>query len=736
VHDEGCKIGLQIAHSIYGADVRIEELSKEDCYGIIDDFTNGALRAKEAGFDAIELHYAHTYTMADFISRRTNIRTDEFGGDIYGRMFIHLEILKKVREICGPDFPIFARISAEEFVVGGNTIVQSRIFACELVKNGVDCMDVSAGVRFDDAHVKGYSDQRGKPTIEYPDGPNVYLAEDIKRHVDVPVIAVGKLGNPDFAESVIASGRADLIAVARQLIADPMWVRKIKDECNDLITECLYCTECLYERHDPKAYIHCMRYTCQNACPAGVEVPLYMDLARKGDYMEAYKTIQEENPLVLTCGRVCNHACESMCNRVKIDEPIAIRDVKRFITDRLIEYEKEFPLPEISPENGKKIAIIGSGPSGLSCAFYLRRKGYSVTVFEALPVIGGVLAVGLPEYRLPPEKLEKELSVFKRMGVTFKTNKKLGKDFPMNHLVSSGFNATYIAVGSSAERKLGIPGEDTEGVTYGIDLLRKSRLDKNSASSEVANRRVLIIGGGNVAVDCARVALRLGASCVILCCLEERDSMPAFASEVLGAEEEGIIFHCGWGPEEITISDGHVSGVRFAKCLSLFDNEGKFAPAFDHGRNVAIESDYVVIAIGQTLDRTFADMDTDKFEFGGNTVKASFRCITNTSGVYAGGDCATGPQTVVGAVAMGKEAASSIDRYLGGDGRIQKKKTTARALSFPVDEAPRERMKIPSVDAGTRKKTFEESVMGLTEESCKQEVGRCLRCDVLKVSKL
>ncbi|HBA53301.1 MAG TPA: hypothetical protein DCZ04_02275, partial [Syntrophorhabdus aromaticivorans] len=338
-------------------------------------------------------------------------------------------------------YPVFARISAEEFVVGGNTIVQSRIFAKELVANGVDCMDVSAGVRFDDAPVKGYSDQRGKPGIEYPDGPNVYLAEDIKKHVNVPVVTVGKLGDPKFANEVIESGRADMVALARPLIADSMWLKKARDRRYDHIKECLYCTECLYERHDPKAPVHCMRYTCQNACPSNVPVPIYLDLARQKRYEEAYRVIQAENPLVLACGRVCNHPCEDLCNRVKIDEPIAINGVKRFITDVLLKQNGVLPVPEVAKSNGKKIAVIGSGPSGLSCAFYLQKKGYSVTVFEETSKIGGMLVLGLPAYRLPREIFEKELDVYRSMGVKFETNKKLGVDFTLESLRDMGFVA-------------------------------------------------------------------------------------------------------------------------------------------------------------------------------------------------------------------------------------------------------------------------------------------------------
>ena len=344
--------------------------------------------------------------------------------------------------------------------------------------------------------------------------------------------------------------------------------------------------------------------------------------------------------------------------------------------------------------------------------------------------------MGLPEYRLPREKLDREIDVFRDMGVEFRTNQRMGRDFSAEDLKRDGYEAVYIAVGSSEERRLNIPGEDAECVTHGIAFLRSSRLDKDKAASEVSGRRVLVIGGGNVAVDCARVALRLGASRVDLCCLEERDQMPAFDYEIKEAQEEGIVLHCGWGLEEISTSGGVANGVVLNRCLSLFDKNGRFAPVCDPDNKGTLEADYVVAAIGQSLDRSFADMDKDIIDVAGNTVKASFQCETKVPWVFAGGDCATAPQTVIAAVRGGKNAASSIDRFLGGDGQVLAKKTTVRSVNNPIDETKRERYEMPLVSADCRKSCFDEVALGMTEAGMVYEAERCLRCDVLKISRL
>jgi len=738
-HKEGCKVGLQLGHSIYAVGLKPENLSLNVCYKIIEDFVAGAKRAKEAGFDVIEIHCAHTYTLADFLSRRTNKRTDQFGGNIYNRMKIILIIIEKIRQLLGPNFPLFVRFSAEEFVLEGNTLSQTRIFAKELEKHGIDCLDVSAGVRFDDGGLKSYSDVRGKPTIEYPDGPNVYLTEDIKRQVNIPVIAVGKLGNPEFASEVIQKGRADMIALARPLFADSDWVDKVKNGRYDLIKECLYCNECLYERWDDEAPIHCMRYTCQNDCPANVDVPVYIDLISQKKYKEAYKVIQLENPFPLICGRVCNAPCEARCNRKKIDDPIAIRQLKRFVSDYILEKEGRLPIPNISNGNNVKVAIIGSGISGLTCAFYLKKKGYEVTIFESQSGIGGMLLNCIPEYRFPKELLKKEIDVLRTMGIRFVTNTLIGKDITLDELKYKGYSAIYIAVGAQNSRHLNVKGEKNKGIIGGINFLKDINFENNVGC---IGKNVIVIGGGNVAIDVARSLVRLGRRRlgrrqVNIFCLESRGKMPAQVCEIDDAEKEGVKINNCWGPKEFLGEGGKVSGILFKKCTSLFDNEGKFNPSYDENEIIQVKSDSVVIAIGQSVNNIFNKNVKNKVDtYRNSLLKVTNTLMTSVQGIFAGGDCVSGPDSVVGAIKYGKVAARSIDLYCGGNGQIISKKYFERKISKSIIEEKQKREKITKISMKQRRNSFTEVEIGYSEERAVQEARLCLRCDVLKCSEL
>lgn len=722
VHEDGCLIGLQIAHAIHNSGKQPADLTHDECLEMIEQFVEAARRAQEAGFDAVELHCAHTYTLADFLSRRTNLRNDEFGGDIYGRMNIHLEILRRVRARVGPDYPLFARFSAEEFVVGGNTLVQTRIFAKAMEENGIDCLDVSAGVRFDDDGVQGYSDQRGKPSGEYADGPNVYLAEDIKRQVSVPVITVGKLGNPAFARQVIAEGRADIIALARPLVADAMWVKKVKAGRDDLIKTCLACNQCLYEGMEP--YLHCMRYTCQNTCPANVPVPLYIDHIYHGRWEQAYAAIQQENPLPLACGRLCNHACEAMCNRrVKVDEPIAIRQLKRYACDKLLQSAGRFPLPRLAETNSRRVAVVGSGPAGLSCAFFLRKAGYEVTVYEARQELGGMLYYGVPEYRLPKALLEKELDVYRAMGIRFITGACLGRELSLQGLREQ-YDAVYLALGAQKGKLPPLAGCDLPQVSSALDFL--SRVAQKTAPC-LERRRVAVIGGGSVALDAARTARCLGANTVQLFCLEKRGEMPADSDEVALAEAEGVAVNPGWGVQAV-LPQGESLAVQLVECCSVF-TQGRFDPQYKRQNCLLAPADYLLFAVGQEVSLP-ADAQLEHI-----SNKRGLQCghdgSTALPGVFAGGDCAAAPSTVIKCVNDGKQAAMSIDSYLGGDGLPYDAGNCWREKTHQPHLEPLPRAQAAINTVLSRSHPFCEQEQTLEDIAARQECSRCLRCDAL-----
>lgn len=466
---------------------------------------------------------------------------------------------------------------------------------------------------------------------------------------------------------------------------------------------------------------------CQNACPANVDVPIYIDLIRQGKYKEAYQVVQEENPLVLICGRVCYNLCEKSCNRNSIDEAMAIRELKRFASDYVLKNEGGFPVPAIEEEKREKVAVVGSGPSGLTTAFYLRKKGYQVTIFEALSVVGGMLAVGIPEYRLPKDLLNEEITVLTTMGVDIKVDTRIGEDITLEELKEQGYKAVYLGVGAHEDRCLGIEGEKLEGVYTAIDILQDINLETNL---DMKDKNVVIVGGGNAAIDVARNAVRLGAEEVNVVYRRTKDEMPAHREEIEEAEYEQVKMNCQVNPIKIHGEDGKVTGLE---CVEIkggeFDNSGRRKPIAVEDSNFILDADIVISAIGQNVEDTFNKGELE-VELSKGTIEIDGHSTTNISWIFAGGDCVTGPATVVEAISQGKDAARSIDKYLGGDGVIILSEDIKREISGEILEEEKPRVKMPTILLSERKRGFKEVEKGYSEDMAIEEASRCLRCDV------
>ncbi len=471
-----------------------------------------------------------------------------------------------------------------------------------------------------------------------------------------------------------------------------------------------------------------LRAPCRAACPAEIDIPRQIRLIGDGKYDQAAQVIREKAPFPGVLGRVCRAPCEEKCRRgVSCDQPIAIRPLHRFATDLA---GKDAYIASPSKEaTGKKVAIIGSGPAGLTAAYFLQKVcGHSVTVFEALPEPGGMMRFGIPEYRLPKDILTTEINTVREAGVEIKTNTKIDS---VDNLLKEGFDAVLVAVGTHKSTRMDIEGEDLRGVINGIDFLRDVNLGKKVDVGE----KVAVIGGGNVAIDAARSAIRLGAKEVHLACLESRDKMPSFQSEIESAEAEGVAIHCCWAPQKI-VSKGHkVTGIDFAEVQSVeFDKEGKIKWTLVEGSKQSIEVDSLISAIGQSPDCDFlAGVEGLKLNSRGRVAVDQVAFTTNLPAVFASGDVVSGPASVIEAIASARKAASAIDKYLGGVGRIDDVIAPSEVVP-DIRKAQGEEKERPQLSKQLFNKDqtgMTEVELALTEEQALGEDLRCLKCDTV-----
>lgn len=473
---------------------------------------------------------------------------------------------------------------------------------------------------------------------------------------------------------------------------------------------------------------------CKTACPAHIAVQGYLKLAAQGKYKEALQLIKRDNPFPAVCGRICNRRCEDACTRGTIDQAVAIDEVKHFIAQQDLNAETRFVpekvIPKVDGEFEEKIAIIGGGPAGLSCAYYLAEKGYRPTVFEKEKQPGGMLMHGIPEFRLEKDVIEAEIDVLRALGVEFHCGVEVGRNVTIPELREQGYKGFYVAIGLQSGGRLGVPGEDAEGVKAGIELMREVNLEGKKSLSG----RVVVIGGGNIGADVARTALRCGAEKVSLYCLEDYDSMPMGVEDRTECEEDGIEIHAGWGQTEILAENGRCSGIRFRKCLSVRNAEGRFAPTFDDNTTEEVSCDMVLYCIGQKVDWKGLLTGTAVELNPNGTAKADpVTYQTAEPDLFVGGDVYTGQKFAIDAIAAGKQGAVSLHRWvqdatltIGRDKRefIELDKNNLLLEEASYDNTPRQRIGYNE----TLRKTFKDGRVAFTEEQVKAETARCLGC--------
>ena len=472
---------------------------------------------------------------------------------------------------------------------------------------------------------------------------------------------------------------------------------------------------------------------CKTACPAHIAVQGYLKLAAQGKYREALQLIKRENPFPAVCGRICNRRCEDACTRGTVDQAVAIDEVKRFIAqqdlDAATRFVPEKVIPKVDGEFDQQIAIIGGGPAGLSCAYYLAEKGYRPTVFEKEQRLGGMLENGLPSFRLEKDVVQAEIDVLREMGVQFRCGVEVGKDVTIAQLREQGYQGFYVAVGLQSGGRLNIPGGDAQGVTAGIDFMRRV----NGGQETKLEGRVVVIGGGNIAADVARTAVRCGAESVDLYCLESYDDMPMGPEDRGECERDGITIHAGWGQTEIVTENGHAAGIRLRKCLRVKNDQGRFAPEFDDNDTCQAQCATVLYCIGQKVDwRQLLTGTAVTFNPNGTAQVDPVTYQTAEADIFAGGDAVTGQKFAIDAIAAGKEGAISLHRFVQkatltiGRNRRQFVELDKENALIPVgfDNTPRQQIGYNEA----LRRTFRDERIAFTAEQVQKETARCLSC--------
>lgn len=474
---------------------------------------------------------------------------------------------------------------------------------------------------------------------------------------------------------------------------------------------------------------------CKTACPAHIAVQGYLKLAKEGRYDDALALIKKDNPLPAVCGHVCNRRCEDACTRGTIDEAVAIDEVKRFLAERDLNAETRYipkkTIPSLKGGFDEKIAIIGAGPAGLSCAYYLALTGYKPIIFEKNEEPGGMLRYGIPSYKLEKDLLAAEIDVIRELGVEIRCGVEIGKDITIEELREQGYKGFYVAIGCQRGRKPGITGENAKGTYAAVDFLREA----GAKESFALEGDVVVVGGGNVAIDAARISSRCVDAKISMFCLEQRENMPASKEEIAEALEEGIELNCGWGPKEVLEEDGKVAGMVFKKCIRVLDEQGRFSPEYDEEQTVTIPCKHVIFSVGQAIEwgNMLDNLDLKRRPNGGALAdKLTYQ--TSEPDIFVGGDVYTGPRFAIDAIAAGREGAISLHRYVHENctltiGRNRRDFVELDKNNISVDSYDTSKRQIPAkADEKAQAATFRDLSRSLTEEQVKAETSRCLSC--------